>query len=429
MMMLKFNPYRPSSIVHPGMFAGRFQEMKIAERCLFQTKNGNPGNLIIKGERGIGKSSMMMNLQGTSIGNLTPLELDKKFNFICLSLVLEQTNTFEEIILRIGSELRRKIEDIYRGTATFKDVWSFVTSWEVMGVSYREKVEKKESFELLDELVHLVIKANNNFIKDGYDGLIILLDEADKPSSAARLGDILKIFVESLSKGGCNNVLVGLCGLPELLSTLGKSHQSSVRNVQVIELDKLSREESVQAIQLGIDDANKKNEQKTTITTEAMNMIVSAADGYPHFIQQFAYSAFDVDVDNIIDANDFTKSLWADHGAFHQLGERFFSNLYFKEIYSEDYRKILRVMSGYVTETSEGWVSKTDLRRKAQVKETSLRNALVALKKRGIITADKTRSGYYRVPNRPFAIWLGLLALSDVEIEIKPKITLPTVAE
>ena len=56
--MAKFNPYRPNSLVTPGMFAGRFDEIRRTEQALLQTKFGNPQHFLFEGERGIGKSSL-----------------------------------------------------------------------------------------------------------------------------------------------------------------------------------------------------------------------------------------------------------------------------------------------------------------------------------------------------------------------------------
>jgi len=38
---MKFNPFKPGAVVHPGMFAGRKYELQVIEKCLFQTKNGS----------------------------------------------------------------------------------------------------------------------------------------------------------------------------------------------------------------------------------------------------------------------------------------------------------------------------------------------------------------------------------------------------
>ena len=50
---MRYNPFRPNSLVTPGMFTGRLEETKALERMLFHTKNGNPHYFLLHGERGI----------------------------------------------------------------------------------------------------------------------------------------------------------------------------------------------------------------------------------------------------------------------------------------------------------------------------------------------------------------------------------------
>ena len=56
---MKFNPFVPNGIAYPGMFTGRVNEIETIEHSLFQTKNENPQHILISGERGIGKSSLL----------------------------------------------------------------------------------------------------------------------------------------------------------------------------------------------------------------------------------------------------------------------------------------------------------------------------------------------------------------------------------
>jgi hypothetical protein len=52
---MRFNPFRPNSIVSPEMFHGRTDELTVIQQSLFQTRYGNPQHFLIEGERGLGK--------------------------------------------------------------------------------------------------------------------------------------------------------------------------------------------------------------------------------------------------------------------------------------------------------------------------------------------------------------------------------------
>jgi hypothetical protein len=61
------------------------------------------------------------------------------------------------------------------------------------------------------------------------DGIVILIDEADKAPAAANLGEFVKLLTERLTKKGCNQVCIGISGLPTVLQKMKESHESSIR--------------------------------------------------------------------------------------------------------------------------------------------------------------------------------------------------------
>ena len=76
-------------------------------------------------------------------------------------------------------------------------------------------------------------------------------------------------------------------------------------------------------------------------------------------------------------------------GAFEQLGIRYFEDLYFEKIWSYEYRGVLRAIANSTGE----WVTKSEIRKKATLKETTLDNALAALTKRHILIPKKRKQG------------------------------------
>jgi hypothetical protein len=89
----KFNPFRPDSMAPYGMFSGRIDELRIMERCLEQTKSGNPQHFLIEGERGIGKSSLFLCQQLTAMGRVPTLD-GKTLDFITVSISLSDKDDY-----------------------------------------------------------------------------------------------------------------------------------------------------------------------------------------------------------------------------------------------------------------------------------------------------------------------------------------------
>ncbi len=140
---MKYNPFKPGSIIHPGMFAGRFTELQEIEKLLFQTKNGNSSSFLIHGERGIGKSSLLFYINAVARGEISPND-GENFNFLVISVSLEPHDTYKDIIYKIAREYERELKKNEKIKATLKEVWEFITNWEVMGVKYQKIKEESK---------------------------------------------------------------------------------------------------------------------------------------------------------------------------------------------------------------------------------------------------------------------------------------------
>jgi hypothetical protein len=112
--------------------------------------------------------------------------------------------------------------------------------------------------------------------------------------------------------------------------------------------------------------------------------------------------AFESDEDNVITVEDVRKGAYGEKGALNQLGEKYFHDLYFTQIASDEYRKVLQAMSNF----SDTWVNRENIKSIITIKETTLNNALQALKTRGIILSHPTQQGSFKIPTKSFAAWI-----------------------
>lgn len=397
----KYNPFRPNSIITPGMFVGRKEEIDSIAQALFQTKHGNPQHFLIEGERGIGKSSLLLLIESFASGN-APIHGFPSANFLVVSQELKTSDTYNEIIKKIGSNLKRAVNERERLKKVAKSAWDFLTGWEILGVKYNKRtLEEAEPYELLNELV----EAMEKLIKSSegeLDGILILIDEADKPDETANLGEMLKLLTERLTKRQCDRVVIGLSGLPTLIPRLRASHESSPRVFNTLSLKPLEQGERQLVITSALKEAKEKNGFETRITEDSSRTITQLSEGYPHFIQQFGYYAFEEDTDNEIDQQDVVKGAFKENGALEQLGHKYFNDLYFSQIGSDDYRKVLNAMAEYL----DNWVDRDKIKEKLDIKDHTLNNAINALKKKNIIIPNPRQKGEFKLPTRSFAVWI-----------------------
>jgi hypothetical protein len=395
------------------MFAGRLAELEGTERSLSQTKYGNPHHFLIQGERGIGKSSLLFSLEHVATSKLESLE-GEKYNFLTISIVLEPSTTYHEIIQKVGNGLRKGVNDLNPIAGAAKTTWDFLKRWEIAGVKYSDHHTMPKPSELLDELTDSMERTLAQY-GARIDGVLILIDEADKAPVSANLGEFVKVFTERLTKRGCNRVCLGLAGLPTLLRHLRESHESSTRIFEVYTLEPLLRDERFKVLDSGLSEARETNGYEITITDEAKGLISTLSEGYPHFLQQFAFSAFNTDSDNSIDQDDvFRGALDDETGALYQLGLKYFHELYFDQIGADEYRDVLRAMA----ENFDAWITKAELRKKIKIKETTLNNAITALKRKHIILAKPGVAGTYKLPTRSFAAWIKAFTKAREEVKL-----------
>jgi ABC-type dipeptide/oligopeptide/nickel transport system ATPase subunit len=403
--MLRFNPFKPGKIVHSGMFAGRVDELKALETALFQTQNGNAEHFLIHGERGIGKSSLLMVVENYAKGELATIG-HKIYNFLAICIELEPNDTYQEIIRKVARELQRQLDNNQILKKRLKDAWQFITNWEVLGVKYNRETTPPDA--MLEELADKFATVAKTMAQDN-GGIFLFIDEADKPPTDAGLGEFVKFFTERLTKRGADNVGVGIVGITGVIKKMRDSHESSVRILSHIRLSVLEQDERKEVVRLGLDEAENKNGFRVDIAEDALDLISSLSEGYPHFIQQYAYSAFTEDSDNNIDIMDVIKGLTKENGALQQLGMRYFENMYTDEVRSDDYRTVLQVIAHH----TPSYVQRKTIIEESGLKRHTVDNALAALKKRGSVIAKSGQKGQYRLPSRSFATWISAFKISS----------------
>jgi hypothetical protein len=403
--MVKYNPFKPGSIIHAGMFVGRLPELETLEKAMLQTRMGNPSHFLIHGERGIGKSSLLLLISGTAVDNEPSVMLHERFRFLTVNIELEPADEYPDLLGKIARELQRTLnsnEDVKR---RLSKVWEFLTNWEILGVKYTRTTAPVEA--MLEELTDKFIRVAGG-LGDEWSGIYLFIDEADKPQSGAGLGEFVKVFSERLTKRGVNNVGLGVIGISDVIAKMRASHESSVRIFTPVHLRPLAVGDRRRVVTRGIEEANKRNAVQTTVADEALDLIAEYSEGYPYFIQQYAYSAFDHDQDNVIDRGDVVAALTKENGALELLGQRYFENMYSDEIRSDDYRKVLQVIAARMPNSS----TRQQIIKESGLKTHTVNNALTALKKRGTVVPESGVDGVFRLPSQSFAAWIQAFKIS-----------------
>lgn len=404
-MPSRHNPFEPNRPVNPYMFAGRSEEISKLHSAMHATRDGNPNHLLFIGERGIGKSSILLLAKYISDGSI--ILHDTEFNYMPLYISLDSSIKVADLCGKIERSIAREYRKRGDARQRLKDIWDFVKRIEISGSGIKAQNSMSDN-EIVDRLVESISRTienlsglNNEEVK--YDGIVFLIDEIDNISDELQLGMLIKKITEQLTFDQNNKALFILSGLPCSRDTIAASHPSSLRIFEEKMLAPLLDDDCAQILRRGLEKASKDYGSKISITDAAISKIAFRSEGYPHFIQQFAYCAYNNDTDNCINQDDVNAATLE---ALRLIGTRYYDDLYYKKIKKDSYRQVLRIMSKKLND----WVSKKEIREKFKGRETTLNNAITALKKRNIILGKRGSRGKYRLQWIGFALWIRFIA-------------------
>ena len=141
----KYNPFRPDKIVPPGMFCGRMDELRFLDHCLLQTKNGNPQHFLVEGERGIGKSSLLLSELVVATGRAQTFDGDKTLDFIVVEISLDPDDDYFSIIKKITHQLKSAIGEREKLKMFALATFEFISRFEAGGVRIRDGKPRDDS--------------------------------------------------------------------------------------------------------------------------------------------------------------------------------------------------------------------------------------------------------------------------------------------
>ena len=197
-MSNKYNPFKPNYPIYGGLFAGRFKEIERIDDALYQTSHDNPTNLMFIGERGIGKTSLLLLTKYFANGDIV---LDrKKHNFLTLQLNINSNTTISDFIIKFKNQLQRELHKINKTQKVVDNIWGFVKKMEISGFKINDTAGTT-SEQLIDDFTYSFSETINELTKGNEikkEGIVVIIDEADTACKELRLGAFLKSLTETL---------------------------------------------------------------------------------------------------------------------------------------------------------------------------------------------------------------------------------------
>jgi len=312
------NPFRPGAGHQPPYLAGRSTEIREFRTLLRQEIVMQ--NLILTGLRGIGKTVLLESLKPVA----------HRAGWLWAG-----TDCSESVSVHEETMATRILTDIALITSSVK-----VAEQESRSIGYRQPVSKKAVY-LNYDFLNVYYKQAPGLVSDKlkktlsmvwtclepYEvkGIVFAYDEAQTLSDHADeqqypLSLLLDVF-QFVQKNNIPFMLV-LTGLPTLMAKLVETRTYTERLFRMIVLDRLSSEESRDAIIKPIERSN----HPLRFDIFSVQLIIDQSGGYPYFIQFICREVFDifqqqlrsgkklfVPIDAILQKldNDFFSGRWA----------------------------------------------------------------------------------------------------------------------
>jgi AAA ATPase-like protein len=388
------NPFTPHQPIDPIFFAGRADEVLKINSALQQTRYQKTQHVLLTGERGIGKTSLAIYARYLA---RSPNEAFKSdFRFATAYYSVERDQALSDICRGLTTKL---LDGVEGGLAKscFEKLKKLNLHFAIQVPGVGEIAIGNQSEGAVNEsyLQSDFVKALEEFWEDAketHNGILLIIDELHNLASFEGLGSFFKVVSESLAVDGYRQIMFMTIGLPAVSAKISDDDPSAPRIFSYVELRRMTQNESVAVLNTCLSGTGK------TITEQAAYNIARNAGGFPYFLHQLGYDAFEVDTDNAIDENDAVAGLI---NSLVQFERMFFGKMY-KSVEGKKKQKIVDELADQMN------VPQTASHLEGSLKIKNAHQYLASLEKDGIV--EKV-NGNYKLSSDLLSIYVRLFKM------------------
>jgi hypothetical protein len=276
----------------PPYLAGRVEESREFERLLEQDVILE--NLLLTGLRGLGKTVLLETFR--------PRAQEKGWLWVGADLSEAASITEENLAIRLLTDISLVTSGLSFNQAPATPAGfagqAATSPPVVMDYTFLKDLYDRTPGLVVDKLKACLLFASQQLSAVGRPKLVFAYDEAQNLRDHAKsfefpLSVLLDVF-QSIQRSDCQFMLA-LTGLPTLLGKLVDARTYAERMFRVVTLDRLTDQESTDAVTKPVADAN----CPVRLTDESVSAIVREAGGYPYFIQFMCREVFDVFIQQV----------------------------------------------------------------------------------------------------------------------------------
>lgn len=306
------NPYAPGAGTRPPLLAGRDDLVTNAQVALGRAKRGVHGkSFIAVGLRGVGKTVVL--------NRVYELAEEQKYHVAYIeahddaSLAALLAPQLRSILIRISkmagaAEIGRKSLSVLKN---FANAVKINIGDVGVGFDFKEEEGIADSGSLTNDLPEL-FSVVGQAAADRNTAIALLVDEIQYLSEE-EIGALV-MAIHRVNQRSLPIVMIG-AGLPQILGKMGESKSYAERLYDFPRVEALNKEDSSAAI------AQPALSQGVEFTHDALQAIFNVTKGYPYFLQEWGFVAW-----NISTSSPITASVIEEAGpeAIRRLDESFF---------------------------------------------------------------------------------------------------------
>lgn len=331
------NPFTPNSPIDPEYFAGRIDEVMKIQAALNQTRHGRTQHILLTGERGIGKTSL--GLFARFIAQKPNEILKTEFRFATAYYTVERDQSLVDVCRGLTTKLLQNVEQglAKKCTERLKNLkLHFAIHVPGVGEITVDPEKAPDTRARLYADFEKAIEEAWDELKSTYNGILLVVDEIHNLKTFDGAGSFFKVVSEAWAVDGYRNAMFAVIGLPDVPANISKDDPSAPRIFSYVELKRMTTDECLNIVRGCLAKSEKR------IEDEAAIRIAARSGGFPYFLHQLGYDAFETDRDGIIDAQDLDQGFSASLLQFERM---FFGDLY-KSVEGKQKQKIVDELAG-----------------------------------------------------------------------------------
>jgi len=390
----KKSPFYPDQPVPLELFVGRESELnRITERGMGQVRQGKSVSFFVRGDYGIGKSSLARYL---AFGEAP------KYGIFPIYAQLAGCKSLDDVAIAI---LRATIETGFYNPKGWKErlgkfLGDFIGDPEFMGFRYDFNQLKRRAPEIASHhgLLNFLHVIYTKLKEDEFRGIFLILDEINGIVSNPDFAQFLKGLWDANAMQMEDSqvpLLMMLCGVEQRRVELINAHMPVNRIFDVVDIGALSMEERTAFFTRAFDSVFLKYED------DAIKRMAIWSSGFPKVMHLIGDTVYWLHTDSALITS---KEAFAGiREASEIIGRKYFEPNVLHALQSSDYISILKKVADILNESWKTMFTRTELKSILSPKEErKLDNFLRRMKSIHAITPAGARGEYQIINNMIF---------------------------